>query len=414
MSNKNHQNTSDISEQDMLMKAFQNDFLKIIVNNCEGIYLVNHSTDSFQAIKCTPFLDSLLGQKGSYQEMCQMLIFSKANSSHFINRAYMPFIENGIKEAKLYSRRIHIDKMGRSITANFIYFPSGDPDKAYVTISTSSVLVSDEQMQQLHEDVLKETYLYSMIVDLDENICTNCYTSQVNFSGQDRVEISFYNWRDIIKKSFSDKDQLFFLQQTDPVKIRCQLDRDNRFAFNIRMHDLKDQYIWTRHSILKIRDIKNSHLMFVYTVQDIDKEVKCIEQYMISLKNNEEQLPEEAAPEPQKGLLVSGVILDQVEQDIRTHFAEKITLKTLSDKYYINSAYLGQLFFKKYRISFNEFLARQRIENAAYLLGHTDLPIHDIIEKVGYSSTHYFNRKFREIYKCTPGRYRRLEKAMKQ
>ena len=414
MSTKNHTDTSGFSGQDIIPETFQNDISEIIFDKCEGIYVIDHSTDTFQAIKCTPFLDSLLGQKGSYQEMCQKLIFSKANSNHFINRAYTPFIENGIRDTKLYSRRVRIDQMGRSLTATFIYYPSADPDKAYVTLSTSSAAVSDEQMQRLHVDALKETYLYSMLVDLDDNLCTNCYTSQIDFSGQDRVEISYYNWRDIIKKSFLDKDQLFFLQQTDPVKIRRQLDLDKRFSFNIQMHDLKDQYIWTRHTILRIRDVKNSHLMFIYTVQNIDKEMKCIERQMMAAKTREDQPSQESAPEPQKGLLVSGLILDQVEQEIRTHFAEKITLKTLSDKYYINSAYLGQLFFKKYRISFNEFLARQRIENAAHLLAHTDLPIHDIIEKVGYSSTHYFNRKFREIYKCTPGRYRRLEKAMKQ
>ncbi len=405
---------SDFTEQTILLNAFQNDIFSIIYDNCEGIYLIDHSTNSYQTIKCTPLLYTLLGKSGSYLDMCQMLIFSKANSSHHLNQAYTPFIEDGIKDTRIYSRRFRIDRDGHSLTANFIYYPVAGTDKAYVTLNTSSASVSKEQMEKLHVEALKETYLYSMLVDLDKDLCTNCYTSQINYSGQDNIDISYYDWRNIITKCFSSEDQLFFMQQTDPVRIRRQLDLDKSFSFNIRMHDMKDAYIWTRHSVLRVRDVKNSHLMFVYTVQNIDKEKKYLENQIPPVDENTNGQSTVPGSDPSNGLPVSGLILDQVEQDIRTQFAEKITLKTLSEKYYINSAYLGQLFYKKYHVSFNEFLARQRIENAAFLLAHTDLPIHDIIEKVGYSSTHYFNRKFREIYKCTPGRYRRMEKAMKQ
>ena len=38
-----------------------------------------------------------------------------------------------------------------------------------------------------------------------------------------------------------------------------------------------------------------------------------------------------------------------VEKEVRDNYATNITLKSLSEKYYVNSAYLGQLFRKKIR-----------------------------------------------------------------
>ena len=51
---------------------------------------------------------------------------------------------------------------------------------------------------------------------------------------------------------------------------------------------------------------------------------------------------------------VSRGVLGEIEREIRENYAENITLKGLSEKYYVNSAYLGQLFRKKNGQSFKE------------------------------------------------------------
>ena len=66
-----------------------------------------------------------------------------------------------------------------------------------------------------------------------------------------------------------------------------------------------------------------------------------------------------------------GVLLD-VEGEIRKNYAENLTLKELGKKYFVNSAYLGQMFRKKYGVSFKEYLNNYRIERAAEILLRTD------------------------------------------
>ena len=55
-------------------------------------------------------------------------------------------------------------------------------------------------------------------------------------------------------------------------------------------------------------------------------------------------------------------VLGCVEKEIREHYQENITLKEFSKKYFVNSAYLGQMFRKQYGISFKEYLNNYRIE----------------------------------------------------
>ena len=100
-------------------------------------------------------------------------------------------------------------------------------------------------------------------------------------------------------------------------------------------------------------------------------------------------------------------ILQRVEQDIRLHYAENLTLKELSRKYYVNSAYLGQLFKKKYGVTFREYLNNCRIEQAAKLLVTTRDKVYNIARAAGYQDMDYFIERFIAAKGCTPSNYRK-------
>lgn len=104
---------------------------------------------------------------------------------------------------------------------------------------------------------------------------------------------------------------------------------------------------------------------------------------------------------------VSHGVLADIDKEIRDHYAENITLKQLSEKYFVNSAYLGQLFRKKYRQSFKDYLIRYRMEQAAAKLIRTDKKIYEIAEEVGYRDLDYFVNRFIDIKGCTPAKFRK-------
>ncbi len=103
----------------------------------------------------------------------------------------------------------------------------------------------------------------------------------------------------------------------------------------------------------------------------------------------------------------SGGILLKIEKELEENYAGNITLRDLSSKYYVNSSYLGQLFKKRYGISFKDYLSRIRIDKAAVLLLNSDKKIAEIANEVGYHDTDYFIDRFIDLKGCTPAKYRK-------
>ncbi|MCR4584810.1 MAG: response regulator [Lachnospiraceae bacterium] len=107
-----------------------------------------------------------------------------------------------------------------------------------------------------------------------------------------------------------------------------------------------------------------------------------------------------------RGRAGQGVLRD-VEKEIHARYAENISLREMSQKFFINSAYLGQIFKKKYGKSFKDYLTDVRIHEAAKMLAGTDKKIILIAEEVGYKDSDYFVQKFIDRMGCTPSKYRR-------
>lgn len=100
-------------------------------------------------------------------------------------------------------------------------------------------------------------------------------------------------------------------------------------------------------------------------------------------------------------------VIHLVAQEIQTKYSDNITLKSLSEKYELNSAYLGQLFRKQYGVYFKDYLNNVRIEKAVELLLKTDKKVYSIAEDVGYKDLDYFVDLFIKSKGCTPARFRK-------
>ncbi|MCM1118591.1 MAG: response regulator transcription factor [bacterium] len=103
----------------------------------------------------------------------------------------------------------------------------------------------------------------------------------------------------------------------------------------------------------------------------------------------------------------SQAVLDQIESDMRANYRENLTLKDMGAKYFINAAYLGQIFKKQYGETFKDHLNRIRIEYAEEFLLHTDMKIYEIAERVGYKDSDYFINRFLAVKGCTPTKFRK-------
>lgn len=75
-----------------------------------------------------------------------------------------------------------------------------------------------------------------------------------------------------------------------------------------------------------------------------------------------------------------------------------VSLKSLGEKHSISGAYLGQLFRKKYGISFKDYLNVLRINEAARCISCENQMVKYAAKSVGYKNMDYFTKKIYRAY----------------
>lgn len=105
----------------------------------------------------------------------------------------------------------------------------------------------------------------------------------------------------------------------------------------------------------------------------------------------------------------SNYAIYQVEQYIRLHYNEELTLNTLADLVYLNPNYLSNIFAQVTGCTLNKYIKQIRMENAQKLLLNTNMKITDISQAVGYPNTSYFCKSFQKLFGTTPERFRQGE-----
>lgn len=92
---------------------------------------------------------------------------------------------------------------------------------------------------------------------------------------------------------------------------------------------------------------------------------------------------------------------------IKEHLADNLTVKDTAKALTVNANYLSSLFHRDMGITFIDFVNKERTNQAAALLQHTNLQIQQIASAVGYNNTSYFAKQFVRFQGVSPSHYRR-------
>lgn len=98
-------------------------------------------------------------------------------------------------------------------------------------------------------------------------------------------------------------------------------------------------------------------------------------------------------------------VLKYINDDIKN-----ATLKGAAERLGYSAVYAGQTIKDCFGIGFSELLGSLRCKAAAEMLADTDLPIGEIISRVGYTNENRFRILFSKQYGCLPLEYRKRQK----
>jgi AraC-like DNA-binding protein len=129
-----------------------------------------------------------------------------------------------------------------------------------------------------------------------------------------------------------------------------------------------------------------------------------INQLMIKTVRNFMNNVEVASPLPQK-------VFDDRRRTIVDSYFNKFAMKSpspgdLARQIGVSIRQLNRIFLDYYSMTFKQKLTSYRIEQAKDLLMHTELPVKEISQRVGYLSESYFCKVFKESLGMTPLEYR--------
>lgn len=100
-------------------------------------------------------------------------------------------------------------------------------------------------------------------------------------------------------------------------------------------------------------------------------------------------------------------MLESLARYIGDHYADKLTIDSLSVIACMGSTKLKRCFKVYFHCTVKEYIQRVRIDHAEHLLAYTDLPISEVAKAVGYTATGRFAELFQNIKGVLPGEFRK-------
>ena len=96
---------------------------------------------------------------------------------------------------------------------------------------------------------------------------------------------------------------------------------------------------------------------------------------------------------------VTNRIVSQIQGYIAEHYAEKLTLTSIANQFYISPYYLSRLFKKTINLSLIEYINGVRIKAAQNMIEKTNESISGVAEKTGFMTSAHFRRNTAESRK---------------
>ena len=92
---------------------------------------------------------------------------------------------------------------------------------------------------------------------------------------------------------------------------------------------------------------------------------------------------------------------------MRQHYTERLTLAQVARRAGVSRTYFSRLFRERQHTTFQDYIARLRLERARQLLASTELSLGRVAELSGHGTAQYLCRVFRRATRTTPLAYRR-------
>ena len=185
--------------------------------------------------------------------------------------------------------------------------------------------------------------------------------------------------------------------------------RDNGSSAEIFLLTGYQEFEYAREAIkLGVKDYISKPIHYFELeerIREIGEEIRkkqAKEKYFSTVSLIDSEMDPDSVKKAPEQLMMSAV------DYINTHLGADLGIEELSDYLGISSSYFCLLFKNHIGITFVEYLTKQRMEAAKFLLNNSDKNITQIGAFVGYHERRYFTKVFQKATGMTPSEFREV------
>lgn len=248
------------------------DIYSRVLQSYAAVYLIHKEDKTYEALQTDDVFMRLISETGSLGMLySQLFSLNKSNMSRNKGKYEIFNSENLFLQDKYHgSLMLTVDNAEREYEYRIV---SISERESVLLIVEDDSRTRWNDYERLKMDTIQENYLFSMIVNLKDNSCTNSNTTEISASGQDYLDIDYLQWRNAISNMFLPDDRLMFMSMSDPDYVTERLLKEQQYKFEIQMMNIQGQYIWCRLMFIRMKGFSRDYPVFVYTVQDIHEDM---------------------------------------------------------------------------------------------------------------------------------------------
>ncbi|MBO7214843.1 MAG: helix-turn-helix transcriptional regulator [Clostridia bacterium] len=106
----------------------------------------------------------------------------------------------------------------------------------------------------------------------------------------------------------------------------------------------------------------------------------------------------------------SNELINSVKKYLDGHFLEDLSIKSISERFFVNKTTLMHAFKKHVGVSVIDYVIQKRLQESKNWLRISDMTVAQISERCNFSNPSYYVQYFKKQYNLTPIEYRKAKK----
>lgn len=288
-------------KENMLNRIFQK-----YISTSDCIIYINYERQSFEKLHGKGFWDQVIPSSGTLEDFRSVFLYQDKSGSAISEKEYDRFITSKLmKEEDVHGT---ISRIIDDVEHKYDYFSIQlDTHCTAIVIKEYPRTIDKDSIEYLKMDTIQETYLFSMVVNLDTDECMNSNTTELSADNQIYQKLRYSEWRNTIVNLYHEADQPTFMKISAPEYIIQKLTQKQRYIYEIEMKNLQGVFIWVRLIFHRIVGFSCENPVFVYTVVDINQDMKRLLTQKNILKASMEQNEKLKVANQEKNTFISTV-----------------------------------------------------------------------------------------------------------